>query len=201
MNYKLVYNFPAFLKERKELVKSIFVLSFLVLLTAVLLYPAMGWFITIMGGFISALGVLYKKKSLIYMGLVLAAGIFYMYNLNTPLSLLTISLFSVLFILFYGGAVYIEELVRRDILLRENKGTFAETIDRYKKEWGDSLFRYSVLSFIIALLGSLVIAAGSFDFSTYEAHPITFASSLAFGLLSLSLVYVLILKLPDYLKE
>jgi len=183
--------------------KAFFVLIFLILVTTIFLYPAFVWYLPITGAIVSGLGVLLKKKSLIVIGVFSTAGIFYIHSLDAPLSFSTIFIITGYFILFYGSMVYMEELMMRGMIMKETKGDLSDMVakSRYRKEWNRTLFGNLVFGLFIAFIGSVILWAGSFDFSDYVDHPITFIATLFFIIFSLFLIYVLMIKLPESFEE
>ncbi|MEF8874783.1 MAG: hypothetical protein V5A88_08990, partial [Candidatus Thermoplasmatota archaeon] len=71
----------ATLRKRRAFLKAVLILAFLVILTALFVYPAQIWVIAVIGGAVSAVGAFFKEKILITLGIVAIGAIFYIVNL------------------------------------------------------------------------------------------------------------------------
>ncbi len=179
--------------------KSIIFLTLLILLTTALIYPNDLWIVQVIGGAVSFLGVFTKVKKLNYLGILIIAGVFFLVNINIDLTLSTMFLMIVFFALFVGGAIYLDELIRRDVILQNTEFETDKEWKHYKKKWRYSLIKNFIMFTMVAFIGSFLVWGGSINLED-RSDGMVFGSAILFALLSLSIFYILILKLPEMLK-
>ncbi len=179
--------------------KSVIFLLLLIILTTALTYPNYLWIIKVVGGILSFFGVIFKEKRFIYIGVLMIAGSFFLVNINIDLTLSTMFLMIVFFALFVGGAIYLDELVGRNIILQSTGFDYDEEWKHYKKKWRYSLIKNLFIFTMVAFIGSFLVWGGSINL---EGRPdgMVFGSAILFALLSLSIFYFLMLKLPEMIK-
>ncbi|MBS3817841.1 MAG: hypothetical protein KGY76_09810 [Candidatus Thermoplasmatota archaeon] len=184
------------IRRRRALLQAVLILIFLVGITSFFTYPAQIWFVSIIGGAVSAVGVFFKRKMLITTGIVAIGATYYFSNINLEISPFNIILFSGFFILFYGCGLFVHEFTRLDIILKGSKGERDELLEQYIKKWKFSAFKYLALSFLVAFTASMISIVTSFDQSVYQGETIPFAASLLFAVSAIVLTFLLIVKLP-----
>ncbi len=149
------------------------------------------------GGIICIFGILKEKKSLIYVGIMLVGIPLFLTHLDRIITFESITYFTGLFLIFYWSAIYIDELVGREVLLKEKDMKDDPRWKRYKRMWIYSAAKYFSLTFIISFLISMVVWNASIDFRMYGGDIISFLGALGFGLSAFFLLYILLIKLPE----
>ncbi len=189
------------IRKRRAFIKALLILVFLVMMTVLFTYPSQIWFIAVIGGSISAIGVFFKGKILITSGILAIGATFYAANLNLHISLSNMILLTGFFILFYGCGIYVYEFSRLDIILNGSEDAADERLKQYMKKWKVSAFKYLSLAFLIATIASVVSMVATIDQSVYQGQTIHFTTSILFALLSLVITFILIVKLPGFYEN
>ncbi len=186
------------LTKKQNKVTALFISVFLFFLGMELTSPPSRlWLLVLLGGTIDLYGIIKEKRYFIYTGFALVSVAILLNNTNQILALESISFFIGIFILFYSAAVFVDELIGRDILVNEGEVRSDESWDRYKKYWTISLVKYISLSFFISFFISVFVFHASIDFSVYQDETISFLGAFGSGILGFILIYLLISKLPD----
>ncbi len=138
------------------------------------------------------------SRDLINVGIMTTALIFYVSNLNLPFSLFNVFILVLAFILFYSGLMYINNLVKVMSVLKKTEERDNELLEDYRKKWNQSLFKNSFLSFLVALTAFLIAWLGSFNLGPETDIKVLFGGSLSFVIFAIILIYLLVIKLPEF---
>jgi len=189
------------LPKRAPFWKAILTSILLVLVITILLYPGTFWYLPIIGGLVSTLGVIFKWKILITSGIVFTGTIFFLNSLDMLLSPVNIMLLIGLFVLLYGAITYLNHLVKMDMIKRDSEGGIEDTLNRYMKNWNRSILKSISFVYLLALLAFMISWIGSFEFWTQMENVVLLGVSSIFILGILLLLYVLFIKIPILYKS
>jgi len=199
--YRIIDQLREILYERRSFWKAILTVFLLILIMMGLVYPGAFWFLPMIGGVVSITGILLKRKILITSGIVFIGAIFFLSNLVIALSPFNVMLMISIFILLYGAIIYLNNLVRMDIIWRDSQGGIEETFDRYKKNWNRSIIKNLSFAFLLALLAFLISWIGTFEFWVQIDNMLLLGISSLFTLVILGLLYILFIKLPSFYQS
>lgn len=185
------------INERAFLLKAILTCLLLVIIITSLLYPSRFWYLPIFGGLISIMGIGLRRKTLVTSGIILIGGIFFLSNLTIILTTFNIILLVGLFILIYGAIIYMNDMVRLDIISTNYEGNIADTFDQYRKNWNRSIFKNLSLVLLLSLLAVMISWIGSSDFWIQINNILLLGLSVLFTLIILILLYILFVKIPE----
>jgi len=189
------------LRKRGFFLKAILSTTLLVLLIIGLLYPGRYWYFPIFGGLVSIIGILFKSKILITSGIVFIGAIFFLSNLTIERSPFNMILLIAFFILFYGVIVYLNDLLRRDIICKDFRGNIGNTLYRYRKNWNRSIIKNLSFVFLIAISAFMVSWIGTFEFWVRMENIVLLVISALFILGIQLLLYILFIKIPTFYKS
>jgi len=186
--------------KRQPFWKAILTSSLLVLLIISLLYPVTFWYLPIVGGLVSIAGIIFKLKSLVSSGVVFIGSIFFFSKITMQLSPVNIILLIWLFVLLYAAIIYLNHLVKMDIIKRDSQGDIEDTLSRYMMKWNRSIIKSLILVYLLALLAFMIAWIGSFEFWIRMENIVLLGFSSIFTLAILVLLYVLFIKIPTLYK-
>lgn len=166
-----------------------------------LVYPWTFLFLLMIGGVVSITGILLKRKILVTSGIVFMGAIFFFSNLAIALSPFNMMLVISTFILLYGAIIYLNNLIRIDIIWRDTQGGIEDTFDRYKKNWNRSIIKRLSFAFLLSLLAFLISWVGTFEFWIQIDNMLLLGISSLFTLVVLGLLYILFIKLPSFYQS
>jgi len=181
--------------------KAILGITLLVLFIISLLYPGMFWYLPIVGGLVSITGILLKSKILITSGIVFIGVIFFLSNLTIERSPFNIILLIGFFVLFYVVIVYLNELIRMDMISRNFKGDIGNNLQLYKKNWRRSIIRNLSFVFLLSLLAFMISWMGALEFWILMDNIALLGVSAFFTLCMLFLLYILFIKMLTLYKQ
>jgi len=190
-----------FLRKRQFLLKAVLTSTLLVLLIISLLYPGTFWYLPIFGGLVSITGILLKSKILITSGIVFIGVIFFLSNLAIERSPFNIMLLIAFFVLFYSVIVYLNDLIRMDMICKDFKEDIGNTLHRYRKNWRKSIIKNLSFIFLLSLLAFMISWIGSFEFWILMDNIVLLGVSVFFTLCMLFLLFILFIKIPTLYKQ
>jgi len=173
----------------------------MVILITSLLYPDQFWHLPILGGSVSIIGTLLKRRILISSGIAFIGTVFFLSNLGLVLSFSNIFLLITVLIVLYGFIVYLNNLIKRDIIWKNNQGDIGDTFHHYRKNWNRSVIKNLSLAFLLALIAFMISWIGSFDFWIGMENIILLGVSSVLTFALLALLYILFIKLPSLHKS
>ncbi|MFP4142580.1 MAG: hypothetical protein ACLFSM_02720 [Thermoplasmata archaeon] len=189
-------------KERSSILKAYLTVFLIVSITSLFSYPGTTWYLSLVGGISLVVGILLKIKRLIPLGVIISGGTFYLSHVGIILSLTNVAFFIMMFIFFYASMIYLNEMIKRDIIRRKHRGDLMSHREKYEKNWRSFVLKKFSLSFFLSLIAFIILRTGKFGF--WEKID-NFTSLVLLALLVISLLsilYFLFLKLPtDYLRK
>ncbi len=185
------------LKNRTSIIKSSLTIILLISIISLLSYPGLFFYLSLCGGLVLTLGVFYKIRELIAFGIMITGVSFYFNNLAISLSLFNVALLIAIFILLYASIIYLNELIKRDIIRSNHEGEVGEILEEYAKHWRRSVLKRFSTAFILGLFSFFVIRIGTFDIwgQMDNAALVGLSTVLVFSILIL--LYFLLIRLPN----
>ncbi len=185
------------LNNKISILKSSLNIIILISITSLLSYPSLFWYLSILGGIILMIGALFKMPRLIILGIVTSAGSYYLSSLGKSLSFINVTLFIVMFLFFYASIVYLNEVIRRDIIRNNYKGDTGSVLDEYVKHWRRSALKGFSIAYVLAFFAYFVSRMGTFNFWNQLDKTILTVFSVILVFCILILLYFLFVRLPE----
>ncbi len=189
------------LYENRFFLKAVLTVFLLTSIIIALVYPWAFWFVTMLGGVVSVTGILLKRKILITFGIVFMGATFFLSNLAVELSPFDAISVIGMFMLLYGAIIYLNNMVRIDIIWRESHEGIEDKFDRYMKKWNRSVIKSLSFAFLLALLAFIIAWIGTFEFWIQLENIVLLGASSLFTVVILGLLYILFIKLPSFYRS
>ncbi len=182
------------LDERQPLWGFTLSLVLLITLTTGLLYPGGFWFIPLISGLLAIIGFGFKKRVLVTIGIVLIGAVIFLRALPLQLTPLVIMVLIGLFVVLYSAIVYMNDLVRTDMILKDSEDGIKEIHKRYSRKRNVVMIKNMSLAFFLAFIAFMTSWTGTLEFWIEMENIFLLGISGLIILLILFLLYVVFVK-------